>query len=588
MSPPYPKHLKRIDRKDHIFYYEGMRCFIYARISGLTQQEQSLENQEAICRKQIGNTADEIIVFKDIGSGKDTSQRPNFLRMIGQLQKGDRIYVYDQSRMGRNAEEALYFYRQIIERGAELYCDGKPYGSNTDKFLYTIQAGANEFFRDLQLQKSIEGQKLTKESGNWVTRGDMLGWRVYKTRGQTKAEIDPIAQKYLTHIFEQYSTGRSLRSITEDFKNVIIPGYENYRFTTDTMERIINQPLYMGYTMTKKVRNLNIYTKQQLEELLIKSNIYPPIIKEELFWKAFESHRSVRRKHATQFEYRYAAYELSTIFKCPYCSAKWTHHFDKSKTINEKYRSLVHTCGKGTYRDFNKDALEMIVRVALILTFLDHEEVACFFESERNRIGLEKEDIQKELETLEQLITQNRKKQEKLLDLAMEDGIDREIFKERMGKLKEEGENLTRGKNSLTTQIQQKESLMDDYYEEATRDVLVEYGQLEPSLRRDLLKRYLKCAYVREAGFEIEFLNGKRFTTSMWEKRKKRIEPLTMNVSFKGESQYSLILNFQPEQKVKVIDQDYGDDQTNLFFHRRNTEVENKTLFWLGKFLITR
>lgn len=560
-----------------------MRNIIYCRISTAEQSSASLQTQEDTCRKQIGNTTDEIIVVRDVGSGKDTEQRPNFRLMMDNLQPGDRIYVYDQSRLSRDAMQSLFFFNEIQQRGAELYCDGKKYENSNpiDKMIFTVQSGYAEFQRALQNKKAIEGMEASKKSGDWAVRGDLFGFHSYRVRGKVKADIDPIAAKYIQYIFTQYSTGRSSRSIGKEMESIIVPGYEHYRFTPVNVTRMINQPLYMGYMMPKKDKILK-YSRPQLEEMLIKSNVYEPIVSPDLWWKCFESHRTVHRSHTVQYEYRYSFYELSSIFKCPYCKATWNHHFNKMTTgvVYEKYRSLVHTCDKGEYRDFHKDSLEYLARTCLILTFLDHDEVECFFKTERDKVGMEKDELQKELDNLEELIDQNKRKMEKLTDLAMDDAIDREIFKDRMGKLKEESTKLVNSRNALSVQIQQKEALVDDYYEEATRDVLDEYSHLEGQLRRDVLKRYIKNAYVRPEGFEIEFLNGKRFTTDMWKKRIKKLTPLTMTVSFKGEEQYKAILSFPG---FKMVDEDYGDSETNLFFYNRNREIERKVNDWLSK-----
>lgn len=557
-----------------------MKYFIYCRISDASQSEQSLSIQEEVCRRHIGETTEPIIVVRDIGSGKDTEQRPNFLMMMNSLQQGDKIYVYDSSRISRDSQQALFFFNEIQQRGAELYCDGKLYSKENpiDKMLYTIQSGFNQMQRELQNQKARQGMDARKASGDWAVRGDLFGYHSYRSKGKVRAEIDPIASKYIQYIFEQYSTGRSSNSIGREMENIVVPGYEHYRFTPANVVRMINQPIYMGYMMPKRDKILK-YSREQLENMLIKSNVYPAIVSPELWYKCFDSHRTVHRSHTVQYEYRYSFYELSTIFRCPYCSATWTHHYSKGKEIHEKYRSLVHTCGKGNYRDFDKDAMEMIVRTALILTFLDHDEVECFFKDERDKVGIEKNELESELEGIEKMIAQNKRKMDKLTDLAMDDLIDRDTLKERMGKLKDETTKLVNSKSSLLGLIQQKDTLIDDYYAELTTDVLDKYSHLEPTLRRELLQRYLTHAYVRKDGFEIEFLNGKRFITDMWEKRKKILNPLTMNVYFKGNEQYRLSLDFQ-KKCVSLID---PEEDTDGFFHKRNEKISKKVNDWLMK-----
>ena len=562
----------------------------YARVS-TQDQGASLPVQLNHMMKWCGNEPH--INYEEKGSGKDTD-RPVLQSILSSIQKGDTLMVYDSSRLSRRTEDTLSIAKMLNDKGCFLNIGNKiiDLSNPVDKMSLSISASVDTFNREFQNLKSREGIDAKKASGDWVMRGDTIGWRTYKTRGMTKAEIDPIAAKYIRYIFEQYLTGRSVNSIAKELEDVIIPGWEHFRFTASNVERLLKKPLYAGYYTkdTGDWKRIWKMSRKEIEQLLIKSNIYEPIIDLETYWKVMDNWRSVPRKHAIQYQYRWSFYELSTIFKCPYCNTGFAHYYFKGqKGTLEKYKSLAHKkdCPDPVNRDFDKDALEMIVRVALILTFLDHDEVECFFKTEMDKAGLEKNELKTQLDNIEKMIAQNRKKQEKLLDIMMEDGIDREIFKERTSKLKEENSKLTYSKNALLTQISQFDSLIDNYYEEMTRDVLEEYGHLEPTLRRDMLKRYLKCAHVRKAGFEVEFLNGKRFETDIWAPKKKILNPLTMKVSFKGENQYSLILYFQPERKVEILDEDYGDEQTNLFFSKRNREVENRVTFWLEKFLST-
>lgn len=560
---------------------------LYARVS-TTDQGASLPVQLSHMKKWVGD--EPYIEYEEKGSGKDTD-RPVLQSILSNIKEGETLMVYDSSRLSRRTEDTLAIAKLLKDKGCFLNIGNRiiDLSNPVDKMSLSISASVDTFNREFQNLKSREGIEAKKSNGDWVLRGDLFGWKTYKTRGKTIADIDPTASKYIEYIFTQYSTGRSANSLATELENVIIPGWEHYRFTACNITRMLQKTIYMGFYTPEKVNVLKL-SRQQLEDMLIKSNIYEGIVSPELWWKCFESYRRIKRTHAKQFEYRWSFYELSTIFKCPYCNTGWAHHYFKgSKGVLEKYKSLVHRsdCPDPNWRDFDKDAMEMIVRTTLILTFLDHDEVECFFKDERDKVGIEKNELESELDGIEKMIAQNKKKMDKLTDLAMDDLIDRDTLKERMGKLKEETTKLMNSKSSLLTLIQQKDALMDDYYAELTTDVLDKYSHLEPTLRRELLQRYLTHAYVRNEGFEIEYLNGKRFITDMWEKKKKILNPLTMNVYFKGNEQYRLKLIFQPEQKVEIIDEDYGEEQTNLFFHKRNREVENRVTFWLEKFLST-
>lgn len=551
----------------------------YARVS-TTDQGASLPVQLSHMRKWVGD--EPYIEYEEKGSGKDTD-RPVLQSILSNIREGETLMVYDSSRLSRRTEDTLAIAKLLKDKGCFLNIGNRiiDLSNPVDKMSLSISASVDTFNREFQNLKSREGIDAKKANGDWVLRGDLFGWRTYKTRGRTIADIDPTAAKYIEYIFTQYSTGRSANSLATEMENIIIPGWEHYRFTACNITRMLQKTIYMGY-LTPKKENVLKLSRQQLEDMLIKSNVYEGIVTPELWWKCFESYRRVKRTHSKQFEYRWSFYELSTIFRCPYCNAGFAHYYFKGKNrVIEKYKSLSHrsSCPDPCWRDFDKDAMEMIVRTALILTFLDHDEVECFFRDERDKVGIEKKEMESELEGIEKMIAQNRKKMEKLTDLAMDDLIDRDTLKERMGKLKDETTKLMNSKSSLLTIIQQKDALIDDYYAELTTDVLDKYSHLEPTLRRELLQRYISHAYVRNEGFEIEFLNGKRFTTDMWEKKKKILNPLTMNVFFKENEQYRLSLDFQ-KKCVMLID---PEEDTDGFFHKRNERMEKKVNDWLSK-----
>ena len=547
----------------------------YARVS--TEEQSSIPTQIAHMQKWAGT--EPFTPVEEKGSGKSTD-RPQLQWILSKLKKGDTLMVYDTSRLARNTKDALEIISTLYKKECFLNVGGKNIDltNPTDMLSFSVSASVDTFNREFQNLKSRDGIAAKKQSGDWVLRGDLFGWKTYKTRGQTKAEIDPIAAKYIKYIFEQYATGRAFNDLSKELESVVIPNWEHFHFTACNISRMVQKPIYMGYytNKTQDWYRIKKISKHELQDMLVKSNIYEPIVSEELWWKCFDSYRTIKRTHTKQFEYRWSYYELSTIFRCPYCNTGWAHWYYKGKKeVLEKYKSLAHTCNEGLYRDFDKDALEMIVRVSLILTFLDHDEVECFFQNEREKAGIEKNEMETELANTEKMLADIKKKMDKLTDLAVEDLIDHDTLKERMGKLKEDASKLTSNKRALINAITQKEALIDDWYAELSKDVLDEYSNLSPTLRRDTLRKYLAHAYVRKEGFDIAYINGKSFMTDMWIKGKKILNPLVMIVSFKGNEQYKIKLSFQ-SQEVEILDEDYGDDATNLFFEKRNRHIEQE------------
>lgn len=104
---------------------EGKHYFEYTRVSTEMQVEgYSLEGQEN-CIKKYADREEMICVgkYKDAGkSGKSIEGRPDFKRMLKDIQNGtkvDFVIVYKLSRFGRNAADILNSLELIQSYGVD-------------------------------------------------------------------------------------------------------------------------------------------------------------------------------------------------------------------------------------------------------------------------------------------------------------------------------------------------------------------------------------------------------------------------------------------------------------------------------------
>ena len=59
-------------------------------------------------------------VYKDVGLSGGNWRRPDFLRLLDEMKRGECIWVWSQSRIARDTEMFLWFIRQIKEKGVYL------------------------------------------------------------------------------------------------------------------------------------------------------------------------------------------------------------------------------------------------------------------------------------------------------------------------------------------------------------------------------------------------------------------------------------------------------------------------------------
>ena len=287
--------------------------YIYCRISTDQQSEASLDNQEATCRKWV---SEPITVYHEIESGAK-GDRPKLNDLLNLLKAGDSVCVYDYSRLSRKVKDALSILDRISSKGAVLISGGKTIDPDDplDLFTYSVHSAFAEMQRTIQNKKAKEGVKQVFESGNMRFCSTLFG---YKLNRKDVSIVEEEA-KIIRFIYEKYSGGWSLKQLMGQLQGIPLERQSN--FTLKKISRILQNPIYMGYYPDFKGNNteLSRYTRSELEGHLIKSNLYPPIISEELYWSCFDRYRQSTPTHSRPWQLRWTKHSLSGIIRCPDC-----------------------------------------------------------------------------------------------------------------------------------------------------------------------------------------------------------------------------------------------------------------------------
>ena len=527
------------------------RLYGYCRKSTEEQNETSFEVQERFVREHIPSGY-EVEIITETASGSSIEGRPKFKSLLERLQKDDIISVYDSSRISRNTEDALFIIRNINEKGATIMVAGKIVDPNSpiDTMLWSVQSSFDTYQRQIQNKKSREGIDAKKANGDWVLRGDLFGYKTYRTRGKTIVEVDEEASKVVKYVYSEYLKGSSTFQISQSLENTVVPTQPETLFTPCFIRRMLAKPIYMGYYSKDKLDNNKIFsmTKAELKAKLVRSNLYQPIVDEETWWKVFDNWRSLKRTHSKQYEYRYSYYEGSTVIHCPECGVGYMPSFKKDNrrdSVRDVYLFGKHKgkCSLNTYRWMDREYFELMMRSAFLLTMDGGIEVGGFFAEKKDKLNLGLEENVKLLESLEGMVAENKKKTDRIVDAIMEGIIDKDMVKERLGALKEEKNRLSKQMEDVNYNIRAYREDLEEVIEEESVNVVEQFIHTSSTNRRTMYRKYIKEGTFDGKEFRITYGNGKEYVFTMWGNKRKNPSSMSFTVSFRGDLQYEGTLN---------------------------------------------
>jgi len=181
----------------------------YARVS---TPDQKLRMQTDALKK-AGCTK----IFKEKASGSK-SDRPQFLKMMDHLRKGDTVIVWKLDRLSRSMKDLLNTISQLEERGIGFKSLNDPIDTTTPqgKLIFNIFASLAEFERDIISERTKAGLAAARARGRLGGRPKGLS-----KEAQSKAEFSAMLYQ---------KTGKKALSISEICERVGVskPTLYNY------------------------------------------------------------------------------------------------------------------------------------------------------------------------------------------------------------------------------------------------------------------------------------------------------------------------------------------------------------------------
>ena len=176
------------------------RKYGYARVS---TRHQDLEGQ----LRQLEEERCDRVFFEKITGTK--SDRPEFQKLLQEIQTGDTLVVTKLDRFARSTQDALNTIKYLFEKGVRINVLnlGIIENTSTGRLVFTIFSAFADFERDLIVERTQEGKEIAKQRS---------GFKEGRPPKYTKQQIDLAMQLLETHSYSEVEkmTGISKSTLT--------------------------------------------------------------------------------------------------------------------------------------------------------------------------------------------------------------------------------------------------------------------------------------------------------------------------------------------------------------------------------------
>ena len=320
------------------------KCYIYTRVSTLMQVDgYSLDAQRDKLKREAEHRGMTVIrEFSDEGkSGKNTTDRPEFTRMIDRIAGGNPdgvsyVLVFKLSRFGRNAADILGSLQLMLDHSVNLLCveDGIDSASATSKILLAVLACVSELERENIAVQTAAGRLQKAREGGWNGGPAPLGYRIVRDGNGRNGhlEIDESEAELVRLIFGKYVRGGIGYAGVAKWLNAnghrrtVRAGGKYELFSASAVKEILRNPVYTGritygrYTQEKIPGTRNEYHTVRHDEYDTYDGKHEAIIDDGLWEKVQAKMKAADGKPLVHYGPK-NVHMLSGIIRCPGCGA---------------------------------------------------------------------------------------------------------------------------------------------------------------------------------------------------------------------------------------------------------------------------
>jgi len=409
-----------------------MRAGVWIRVSTEEQAKgESPKHHEVRARMYAEMKGWEVVEIYDLSgvSGKEILSHPETQRMLNDVKTGriQALIFSKLARLARNVKELLEIAEVFQKHNANLVSleESIDTSSPAGRLLFVVIGALAQWERE-EIAERVRASvpiraKLGKPTGG-------VGPFGYKWENG-KLVINEEEAYVVKRAFQLYLETGKLLTTCQKLKEEGLKARKSY-FRPVTLKRILTDMVYKGIKRANYTRPRG--KGKSWEYKPVEEWVYfqvDPIIDEELWEKVNLLIKANEEKYKTSRIPKEGKYLFSGFVVCGYCGKKmYVNPYDGMKDPIYSCRG----CEKKT--KIRESLLEKKVKESLSYLVLNPEEFQAIVKEERRRVEV----LEERIANLEKEKKRIKAKIEKLFSLWEEELIDKETFKQRYEKLKEE------------------------------------------------------------------------------------------------------------------------------------------------------
>lgn len=409
-------------------------------------------------------------------TGTKVDKRTDFQKLINDALDNeiDMIITKSIARFARNTYDTLKYVRMLKEKDVAVFFEEENINTMTmdGELLLTILSSVAQQEVENISANVKKGLKMKMKRGELVGFVSCLGYDYDKT---TKSlNINEEGAKTVKYIFDRYSSGFGATMICRELNELGWKTKKGNDWGSSSIIGIIRNEKYVGDLLMGKSFTVDPISKRRLpnngeEDKYYIANHHEPIIDRETFEKAQEylKKRSYDRKpkgsNTTREKYS-RKYAFSSMLECGFCSSNLSR---RSWHSNSQYRKVIWQCitnskhGK-KHCEHAKGVPEEIIELAFMESYMmlagrDREMVEGFVEQLESSLGTDV--IKKKIANEEQKLNKIENKKKKLLDLLLEEDMNKKLFETSIFEQEEKEKNTRASIDELVLQFEHEQEL---------------------------------------------------------------------------------------------------------------------------------
>lgn len=468
---------------------------IYARVSTEHESQLSaLENQVQYYDNILAQHPEWKLYDRYIDegiTGTSTLKRKHFMRMMNDAKEGcfDLIITREVSRFARNTVDTLQETRKLKKMGVEVYFSEDniwTFNDEDGELKLTIMATLAQNESKKISQRVKTGQTITFQNGTFYGNGNILGYNYNKFTKEVT--INPEQAEIVKYIFSEFLKGNGSTIIKYKLeKKGYLTSTGLKQWSASYIVRLLQNPFYCGTVVYRKsyipdyLEQKAKRNKGEVEQVIIEGT-HEPIISKEDFDKVQEIIKQRRKKLDEKKEVgkgipkniwckkllckcgskfnkmKYHKQSDGTISYCYQCYKQ--RRIGSSQTRMKKGLDTSESCNISIVQEWK---LVLMANVIFDVIWNDKERIIDMANQLIDET-IKDDDFQneylKELEENKNKILTYEKKKRKLIDMYLNDLIDKENYKTKKDELDQViNDYLKKNKELESKQVIPKDSL---------------------------------------------------------------------------------------------------------------------------------